>query len=90
MPPAYQDLPATLPGRLAIGMSSKGKGLGNDLLIEALKRSYETSETIGSIAVIVDPLDEDAEEFYLKYWFIKLPDSGKMFLPMTTISALFP
>ncbi len=89
MRPAYQDLPATLPVRLAIGMSSKVKGLGTDLLIDAPKRSYETSETIGSIAVIVDPLDEDAEKFYLKNGFIKPPDSGKMFLPMTTISTLF-
>jgi len=89
MPPTYQDLPATLLGRLAIDTSSKGKGLGRDLLIDALKRSFETSKTVGSMAVIVDPLDEDAENFYLKYGFIKLPDSGKMFLPMATIGTLF-
>jgi len=54
-----------------------------------LKRSYEISKTIGSFAVIVDPIDQDAENFYEKYGFIKLPDSGKMFLPMKTISQLF-
>jgi hypothetical protein len=42
------------------------------------------------MAVIVDPLDADAEKFYFKYGFIKLPDSGKMFLAMGTIATLFP
>jgi hypothetical protein len=59
------------------------------LLIDALKRSYEISKTIGSFAVVVDPIDQDAEDFYVKYGFIKLPDSGKMFLPMKTINQLF-
>jgi hypothetical protein len=31
----------------------------------------------------------DAEVFYQKYGFIKLPDSGKMFLPMKTIINIF-
>ncbi|GEM_PF-2984292 len=30
-------------------------------------------------AVIVDPMDAEAERFYLKYGFTKIPDSGKMF-----------
>jgi len=60
------------------------------LLLDALKRSFEISATeIGSMAVVVDPLDEEAVRFYEKYGFISLPDSGKMFLPMTTISELF-
>jgi|GEM_PF-6233465 len=40
------------------------------------------------MAVIVDPLDADAEAFYSKYDFIKL-DSGKMFLTMQTVISLF-
>ena len=59
------------------------------LLVDALKRSYEISKSIGSFAVIVDPLDENAVQFYKKYGFILLPDSGKMFLPMQTIKAAF-
>ena len=47
------------------------------------------SKSIGSFAVIVDPLDNDAESFYIKYGFIKLPDSGRIFLPMLTIKSLF-
>lgn len=90
MPPSYHDLPATLLGRLAIDRSCKGQGLGENLLLDALKRSYDTSaSSIGSMAVIVDPIDTDAIRFYQKYGFILLPDSGKMFLPMETISKLF-
>jgi GNAT superfamily N-acetyltransferase len=90
LPPSYADLPATLMGRLAVDVKYKGQGLGKRLLIDAMKRSYETSTTIDSMAVVVDPLDEDAEQFYVKYGFIKLPDSSKMFLAMGTIATLFP
>lgn len=89
LPPAYIDLPVTLLGRLAVDNSYKGQRLGELLLLDALKRSYDASVNIGSMAVIVDPLDGDAESFYLKYGFITLPDSGKMFIPMVTVSELF-
>jgi len=59
------------------------------LLIDALKRSYEASKIIGSMAVIVDSIDDKAQRFYEKYGFIILPDSEKMFLAMKTIEQLF-
>lgn len=86
---SYSSIPTTLLGRLAIDKRFQGQGIGKLLLIDALKRSYETSRSIGSFAVIVDPLYEEAENFYEKYGFIKLPDSGKMFLPMNEIKQLF-
>lgn len=85
----FDNLPLTLIGRLAVDKIYQGQGIGKILLVDALKRSYELSKQIGSFAVIVDPLDKDAELFYLKYGFIKLPDSGKMFLTMKTIEQLF-
>ena len=89
MPRAYKDLPMILLGRLAVAESQKGNGLGELLLVDALKRSYDISSSeIGAIAVVVDPIN-DSETFYEKYGFTKLPDSGKMFLPMTTIASLF-
>jgi GNAT superfamily N-acetyltransferase len=89
LPKTYSYLPTTLLGRLAVDIRFQGKGIGKLLLIDALIRSYELSKSIGSFAVIVDPLDKDAEMFYNKYGFIELPDSGKMFLPMNTIKELF-
>lgn len=89
LPNSYQSIPTTLLGRLAIDHRFQKQGVGKLLLIDALKKSYETSKNIGSFAVVVDPIDNDAELFYDKYGFIKLPDSGKMFLPMNTIKSLF-
>ena len=89
LPPSYSSIPVTLLGRLAIDSRFHGKGIGKLLLLDALYRSYDLSKQIGSFAVVVDPLDIEAEDFYSKYGFIKLPDSGKMFLPMKTIEQLF-
>jgi predicted GNAT family N-acyltransferase len=89
LPKSYQAIPATLIGRLAIDNKFQRQGLGKLILVDALKRCYELSKTIGSFAIVVDPIDQEAESFYEKFGFIKLPDSGKMFLPMTTISQLF-
>ncbi|AXJ02093.1 hypothetical protein CYPRO_2855 [Cyclonatronum proteinivorum] len=88
MPPSYTALPVTLLGRLARDKRYDGERLGERLLLDALKRSYVASKSIGSMAVIVDPIDEAARSFYLKYGFIDLADSVKMFLPMKTIAAL--
>ncbi len=89
LPPSYSDLPVTLLGRLAVDNSFKGQRLGELLLIDALKRSYDISiSSIGSMAVIVDPTDEEAVRFYKKYDFILLPDSGKMFISMDTIGKI--
>lgn len=89
LPPSYETIPTTLLGRLAIDERYQGQGMGKLILIDALKRSYEISKTMGSFAVVVDPINQEAENFYNKYGFVKLPDSGKMFLPMKTISQLF-
>jgi GNAT superfamily N-acetyltransferase len=89
MPPSYQNLPTTLLGRLAIDKKFSGQGLGELLLLDALKRAFDISNEIGSMAIIVDPLDNEAIKFYKKYGFIELPTSGKMFLPMKTVSNLF-
>jgi len=90
IPKGYVDLPATLLGRLAIDNSIKGKKFGERLLIDALSRTCEVAKNnIGSMAMILDPINEDAVSFYKHYGFIQLPDSGKMFLPMKTIEKLF-
>lgn len=85
---SYKDVPVILLGRLAIDKSAKGQGLGQLLLIDALKRSFEASKSVGSIAVVVDPMDEDAQEFYIKFGFVLL-ENGKMFIAMKTIASLF-
>ena len=90
LPGSYTDLTVTLIGRLAIDKKHFGKGFGALLLLDALKRLFDASvNNVGSMAVIVDPSNQEAINFYEKYEFILIPDSGKMFLTMNTISKLF-
>jgi GNAT superfamily N-acetyltransferase len=89
LPKSYISIPATLLGRLAIDLKYQGIGIGRILLIDALNRSYGISKEIGSFGVIADPIDKDAERFYEKYGFIKLPDSRKMFIATQTLKELF-
>ena len=88
--PRYPRLPATLIGRLAVAQNCHGQGIGEFLLLDALRRSLENTGTIGSIAVVVDTMEERARQFYLHYDFIPFPDSpNRLFLPMKTIAKLF-
>ncbi|MBU2554013.1 MAG: GNAT family N-acetyltransferase [Bacteroidetes bacterium] len=89
LPKSYTSIPTTLLGRLAIDQRYQGLGIGKVMLIDALKRSYDNARVIGSFAVVVDPIDQEAVRFYKKYDFIELPDSGKMFIAMKTLDHLF-
>jgi len=79
-------LPVALLGRLARDTNYKGQGIGELLLADALKRAYQASSTIGSCAVVTDPINEKARRFYDGFGFISL-ESGRMFIPMDTIKA---
>jgi predicted GNAT family N-acyltransferase len=85
LPPSYEDLPTVLLGRLAVSNAFKGNGYGEYLLMDALNRCADISETLGTLAVIVEPIDEKAVSFYIVYGFIKLPGNGKMFITIKTI-----
>ncbi len=88
--PKYKNMPVTLLGRLAVSREFQGQELGKKLLLDALFRSCEIAKTaLGSIAVVVDPLDAGAAAFYESYGIILLPDRKRMFLPMRTIESLF-
>ncbi|MEA2041623.1 MAG: GNAT family N-acetyltransferase [Bacteroidota bacterium] len=87
--PENYNAPVILLGRLARDITTKGTGLGEYLLLDALYRSYKLSnKSIGAMAVVVDPINEKAVLFYEKYGFELLPDSEKKFLPMKIIGQL--
>jgi predicted GNAT family N-acyltransferase len=89
LPPAYHSIPTTLLDRLAVDIRFQKMKTGQSLLMDALKRSCHLSKSLGSFAVVVAPLDDDARKFYDKYGFISLIDSEKMFLPLNVIKQLF-
>ena len=87
--PKNYNAPVILLGRLARDQKEKGTGLGENLLLDALFRAFTISEeSIGAMAVVVDPINDYAIKFYKKYGFEQLPDSEKMFLPMNTIKQI--
>lgn len=88
LPPSYHDLPAVMLGRLAVDEQYQGKGYGELLLLDALNRCLFAAEQIGTIAVIVDPIDQRATDFYAKYGFHQLQSSKRMFITMQTIREL--
>lgn len=87
----YKRIGATLLGRLARDLAYRGKGVGELLLVDPLKRSLAMSRQIASAAVIVDAKDEKAHRFYRDFGFIPFPESHKrLFLPMGTMERLYP
>ena len=84
-------IPVSIIGRLAISLDHAGKGLGADLLADALRRIAVASQSIGIGAVLVQAKDEAAKRFYLRCAeFIEYPeDSRTLFLPIETVVASF-
>jgi GNAT superfamily N-acetyltransferase len=86
--PTYPNLPATLLARLAVTLEFRGMRLGERLLVDALARSLDASARVGSIAVIVDAIDESAAAFYEQYGFKGFPEMPRrLFMSMKDISA---
>ena len=58
-------------------------------MVRALRRAYESADTVGSSMVVVDALDEPAAQFYVAHGFVRLPESLRLVLPMQTVAKLF-
>jgi GNAT superfamily N-acetyltransferase len=88
---APDTIPVSVIGRLAVSASHAGKGLGADLLADALRRIAVASQSIGIGAVLVHAKDDQAKAFYLACAeFIAYPsDSRTLFLPIETVIAAF-
>jgi hypothetical protein len=86
--PKYPVVPVTLLGRLARSVDFKTSRMGELLLLDALARAQTAAGTIGSYAVVVDPLNDAAMTFYARYGFLPLGDGPRRYLPMATIEKL--
>jgi predicted GNAT family N-acyltransferase len=88
--PHHPLLPATLLGRLAIGNSFRGQGLGCFLLMDALYRIWKNTSVVASVGVVAEALDQTARGFYVHHEFSQLRDHpNKPFLAMTAIERAF-
>jgi GNAT superfamily N-acetyltransferase len=87
---APDTIPVSVLGRLAVSRDYAGKGLGADLLSDALRRIATASQSIGIGAVLVHAKHDKAKAFYLACAeFIEYPaDSRILFLPIETVLAV--
>jgi len=88
--PRYPSVPVTLLGRLAVNKEFQRRGLGEILLLDALKRALPHSREVASAAVVVDAKDENARNFYVRHDFIPFPvQPSRLFYLMKSIEKLF-
>jgi len=86
---APDPLPVAIVGRLAVDLSQQGRGLGADLVGDALRRILAASDTLGVAAVLVHAANERAAAFWRRHDFIPFPPEGhSFFLPVDGIARL--
>lgn len=70
-------LPPSVPcytlARLAVAKELQGQGIGEILLVAALRKARAAALKVGGVAVFVDAKDERAAEFYKTHGFAPSP-----------------
>ena len=89
--PRY-PIPIVLLARLAIDHTEQAKGLGLSLLFEALHRASLAAEHAAARLIAVDPIDDNARTFYLRWGFQPLEDDphGRLIIRTRDALASFP
>lgn len=86
----YSRIPGYLIARLAVDQSLQGRGLGEQLLIDAISRVVAATETGGGRLIVVDALDDDAAQFYLGYGFVAVRNrEHRLVMTVATAKAAF-
>ena len=81
-------VPAVLLGRLAVDRARQGRGLGDALLLDALRVSAEAADQIGVRLMVVHALNPEAAGFYQYNGFERVDgDDRTLILPMQDIRA---
>lgn len=68
-----EPVPVVLLGRLAIDRGWQGRGLGADLLRDAVLRSVGAAGIIGVRAILVHAVSQEARAFYERHGFRPSP-----------------
>lgn len=76
--PRYPVVPAVLLARLAVDISWQGRGLGERLLADAVRRVIAATGHIAVVLLVVDAVDENAAAFYEHYGFRRSMDEGRL------------
>ena len=71
--PRYDAIPAALIGRLARDERVRGRGIGELLLADAIRRILGAGKTLAVFAIVVDAKDERTAAFYEGFGFRPFP-----------------
>jgi predicted N-acetyltransferase YhbS len=63
-------VPVVLVARLAVDREAQGRGLGGELLWDAMSRAFAANALAAARAIVVDAVDEQAASFYEHFGFI--------------------
>ena len=82
------QVPLLLIGRLAIDVSVQGRGLGADLLADAVRRCCAAADIAGARAILAHAIDDEAAGFYAHHGFVHSSLGDRiMLLPIETARA---
>jgi len=70
---APERIPAILLAKLALDERLRGRGLGSELLVNALTTIIAAARTAGGRIIVVDAIDEAAAAFYRAHDFRECP-----------------
>ena len=85
--PRY-PLPVSYIGMFAVVTGRQGKGIGTELMIDAMMRSAAGAEVVGSTGIFLHSRDAKSTRFYEKMGFTSLGTEATrrpMFMPMGTV-----
>ena len=80
-------VPVILIGRLAIDSRFQSRGIGADLLRDAVLRTLQAAEIAGIRAILVSAISVGAKRFYEKYGFIASPANPQTLMITVTEAA---
>lgn len=77
-------IPVILLGRLAVDRAHQGRGIGADMLQDALLRALDSSRRVAAFGLLVHALDERSLLFYQRWGFVPCRDHPRsLLLPLT-------
>jgi ribosomal protein S18 acetylase RimI-like enzyme len=82
--PRYDAIPAALIGRLARAERLRGRGIGELLLADAIKRVLAVEESMAIFAIVVDSKNDSTTKFYRTFGFSEFPDTPNHLFLLTS------
>ena len=88
-PKIKRGIPVILLGQLGIDKEFQGRGLGDQMLLDAQRRVFDIAIKVGVRAMILDSRNEQLAAWYERHAFVRFPESLRMTKRITAIRNIF-